>query len=182
MQLPAPVSDLLVENVAVVPPSGRNTVVQGVSFRLQAGNGLGIIGPSGSGKSSLVRALVGAWLPVRGTIRLDGAALEQWSSEQLGRHIGYLPQDVELFAGTVKDNIARLGEADPEQVIEAAKLVGLHEQIMRLPRAYDSDIGESGVKLSGRITSFAGAPVVSLRVVITCLPPLKPRASIAPAA
>jgi ATP-binding cassette subfamily C protein PrsD len=149
MQLPAPASELLVENLAVVPPSGRNTVVQGVSFRLQAGNGLGIIGPSGSGKSSLVRALVGAWLPIRGTIRLDGAALEQWSSEQLGRHIGYLPQDVELFAGTVAQNISRFDpNSDPMAIIAAAKTAGVHELILRLPDGYETQIGEGGAALS----------------------------------
>ena len=149
MQLPAPASDLRVEDVAVTPPSGRNTVVQGVSFRLQAGNGLGIIGPSGSGKSSLVRALVGAWLPTRGTIRLDGAALEQWSSEQLGRHIGYLPQDVELFAGTAAQNISRFdANNDPMAIIAAAKAAGVHELILRLPDGYETQIGEGGAALS----------------------------------
>ena len=149
MQLPAPASDLLVEDVAVVPPSGRNTVVQGVSFRLQAGNGLGIIGPSGSGKSSLVRALVGAWLPIRGTIRLDGAALEQWSSEQLGHHIGYLPQDVELFAGTVAQNISRFDpDAISENIIAAAREAGVHDMIVKMSEGYETQVGEQGVSLS----------------------------------
>jgi ATP-binding cassette, subfamily C, type I secretion system permease/ATPase len=149
MQLPAPATELLVENVTVVPPGGRSTVVQGVSFRLQAGSGLGIIGPSGSGKSSLVRSLVGAWLPIRGTIRLDGAALEQWSSEELGRHIGYLPQDVELFAGTVAQNISRfVSESDPMAIIAAAKAAGVHELVLRLPEGYETQIGEGGAALS----------------------------------
>jgi ATP-binding cassette, subfamily C, type I secretion system permease/ATPase len=149
MQLPAPASELLVENVSVVPPRGRNTVVQGISFRLQAGHGLGIIGPSGSGKSSLVRTLVGAWLPIRGTIRLDGAALEQWSSEKLGRHVGYLPQDVELFAGTVAQNISRFDpQSDPTAIIAAAKAAGVHELILRLRDGYETQIGEGGAALS----------------------------------
>ncbi|HEY4471708.1 MAG TPA: ATP-binding cassette domain-containing protein, partial [Stellaceae bacterium] len=117
--------------------------------RLQAGSGLGIIGPSGSGKSSLVRSLVGAWLPIRGTIRLDGAALEQWSSEELGRHIGYLPQDVELFAGTVAQNISRfVSESDPMAIIAAAKAAGVHELVLRLPEGYETQIGEGGAALS----------------------------------
>lgn len=149
MQLPAPASELLVDDVAVVPPGARSVVVQGISFRLQAGNGLGIIGPSGSGKSTLARALVGAWLPMRGKIRLDGAALEQWSSDDLGRHVGYLPQDVELFAGTVAQNISRFDPAnDPMAIIAAAKAAGVHELILRLPDGYETQIGEGGAALS----------------------------------
>jgi len=149
MQLPAPASDLVVDNVAVVPPGGANLVVQGISFRLEAGNGLGIIGPSGSGKSTLVRTMVGAWLPARGKIRLDGAALEQWSPEELGRYIGYLPQDVELFAGTVAQNISRFdSQSDPMAIIAAAKAAGVHELILRLPNGYETQIGESGAALS----------------------------------
>jgi ABC-type protease/lipase transport system fused ATPase/permease subunit len=111
---------------------------------------VGIIGPSASGKSSLARALVGVWTPVRGKVRLDGAALEQWSSEQLGRHIGYLPQDVELFAGTVGDNVARMQCAtDPELIVEAAQIAGVHEMIFALPKGYDTEIGEAGSFLSG---------------------------------
>ena len=149
MELPKPAQSLVVEGVAVMPPGGRNVVVQDVSLRLKAGNGLGIIGPSASGKSSLVRSLVGAWAPVRGKIRLDGAALEQWSPERLGRHLGYLPQDVELFAGTVAQNIARF-EAEPEAraVIAAAQAAGVHELILRLSEGYETQIGEGGASLS----------------------------------
>ena len=110
MALQPPSSSLVVETASVVPPGGDKAVVQDVSLSLQAGNGLGIIGPSGSGKSSLARMLVGVWRPVRGRIRLDGAALDQWSSDSLGEHIGYLPQDVELMAGTVAQNIGRFSE------------------------------------------------------------------------
>src|SRR4030081_1238617 len=120
--LQSPSSRLSVEAVSIVPPGDQKVIVQDVSFALEAGNGLGIIGPSGSGKSSLVRALVGVWQPVRGKVRLDAAALDQWSSEVLGRHVGYLPQDVELFAGTVAQNICRFDpDAISENIIAAAK-------------------------------------------------------------
>jgi ATP-binding cassette subfamily C protein len=149
MELPRPAQSLAVEGIAVVPPGGRNAVVHDVSFGLKAGNGLGIIGPSASGKSSLVRSLVGAWTPVRGKIRLDGAALEQWTPERLGQHVGYLPQDVELFAGTVAQNIARFeAEPDARAVIAAAQAAGVHELILRLPEGYETQIGEGGAALS----------------------------------
>src|SRR4030088_821277 len=106
--LQSPSSRLTVEGVSIVPPGDQKVIVQDVTFALQAGNGLGVIGPSGSGKSSLVRALVGVWQPFRGKVRLDGAALDQWSSDVLGRHVGYLPQDVELFAGSVAQNFWRV--------------------------------------------------------------------------
>ena len=123
--------------------------MQDVSFALKAGNGLGIIGPSGSGKSSLARLLVGVWPPARGKVRLDGAALDQWSPDALGQHIGYLPQDVELFAGTVAQNIARFEpDADAEAIIAAAQAAGVHDLIVGLPDGYDTQIGESGTALS----------------------------------
>ncbi len=149
MPLQAPVQRLTVESVSASPPGVPRIVVLDISFELEAGQGLGIIGPSGSGKSSLVRALVGVWQPVRGNVRLDGAALGQWSQDALGRHIGYLPQDVELLAGTVAENIARFEpEPDTEAVIAAAKAVGVHELIVRLPAGYDTPIGEQGSALS----------------------------------
>lgn len=149
MALPSPSKVLSVENVGVLPPGTAKLVVQDISFRLEAGNGLGIIGPSASGKSSLARIIVGAWTPLRGKVRLDGAALEHWSSESLGRHIGYLPQDVELFAGTVGQNIARFEPTpDPKEVIEAAQGAGVHELILRLPDGYETQIGEGGQALS----------------------------------
>jgi ATP-binding cassette subfamily C protein len=135
--------------VSAVPPSAQRFVVQDVTLALKAGNGLGIIGPSASGKSSLARVLVGVWSPVRGKVRLDGAALEQWDAEALGQHIGYLPQDVELFAGTVAENIARFNpEPDPEAVLAAAKAANVHDLILRLPDGYETQIGESGAALS----------------------------------
>ncbi len=149
MQLQAPVQRLTVESVSASPPGVPRIVVQDVTFELQAGQGLGIIGPSGSGKSSLARLLVGVWQPVRGNVRLDGAALDQWSPDALGQHVGYLPQDVELLAGTVAQNIARFEpNADNEAVIAAAKAVGVHELIVRLPAGYDTPIGDQGSALS----------------------------------
>ena len=149
MQLQTPVHRLTVEAVSASPPGVPKAVVQDITFELEAGQGLGIIGPSGSGKSSLVRLLVGVWQPVRGNVRLDGAALDQWASDALGRHIGYLPQDVELLAGTVAENIARFEpNPDNEAVIAAAKAVGVHDLIVRLPGGYDTPIGEQGSALS----------------------------------
>lgn len=149
--LPAPSAKLQAENVVVAPPGEQKVVVRDVGFELNAGQGLGIIGTSGSGKSSLARVLVGAWLPVAGRVRLDGAAFNQWSPEDLGRHIGYLPQDVELFAGSILQNIARFDpEADAEAVIKAAKAADIHDLIVSLPgdKGYDTQIGEGGTKLS----------------------------------
>ena len=147
--LPPPRKALAVEAVSVAPPGEQHVVVQEASFALKPGQGVGIVGPSASGKSSLVRAIVGVWVSVRGKVRLDGAALEQWSSEALGRHIGYLPQDVELFAGTVAQNIARFEPApDAEAMIAAAGAAGVNEMVLRLPNGYDTQIGEGGAALS----------------------------------
>jgi PrtD family type I secretion system ABC transporter len=144
-----PSKRLSVENVSVNPPGDQKIVVQEVTFALEAGNGLGIIGPSGSGKSSLLRALVGVWKPVRGSVRLDAAALDQWSRDVLGRHIGYLPQDVELFAGSVAQNISRFDpDAKPEAIIAAAKDAGVHAMIVKMRDGYDTQIGEQGHVLS----------------------------------
>jgi ATP-binding cassette subfamily C protein PrsD len=149
MTLQAPAHRLTVEGVSGAPPGVQKVVVQDVAFRLEAGQGLGIIGPSGSGKSSLARLLVGVWQPLRGSVRLDGAALDQWAPDALGVHIGYLPQDVELLAGTVAQNIARFEpEPDHEAIIAAAKAVGVHDMIVRLPSGYDTQVGEQGSALS----------------------------------
>ena len=134
MRLPAPHAVLSVEAAASGAPGGQRLLVHEVTFQLNAGTGLGVIGPSASGKSSLARMLVGVWPTLRGKVRLDGAALEQWDSEELGASIGYLPQDVELFAGTVAQNIARFSaQADPDLVLAAAKAADVHELILRLP-------------------------------------------------
>jgi PrtD family type I secretion system ABC transporter len=148
-QLQDPSQRLSVEGVSIVPPGDQKVIVQEVTFALEAGSGLGVIGPSGSGKSSLVRALVGVWQPVRGKVRLDGAALDQWSSDALGRHVGYLPQDVELFAGSVAQNICRFDpEAGSAAIIAAAKEAGVHEMIIKMRDGYDTQIGEQGTALS----------------------------------
>jgi ATP-binding cassette subfamily C protein len=144
-----PASRLSMEAVSIVPPGDQRIIVQDVTFALSAGNGLGIIGPSGSGKSSLVRALVGVWQPARGKVRIDGAALDQWSSDVLGRYIGYLPQDVELFAGTVAQNICRFDpEATSDGIIAAAKEAGVHDMIIKMREGYDTQVGEQGASLS----------------------------------
>lgn len=149
MRLPAPEKALEVDDIAVVAPGGREIVVRGVRFRLQAGQGLGIIGPSAAGKSSLSRALVGVWPLARGSVRLDGATIDQYSESQRGEVIGYLPQDVGLFDGTVAENIARFADRpDPEAVVKAAKSAGAHDMILRLPDGYDTRIGEGGSVLS----------------------------------
>ncbi len=150
MTLPAPSQSLAVEAVSVVPPGAQQIVVHDVTFRVQSGSAVGVIGPSASGKSSLARALAGVWEPARGRVRLDGAALEQFSGESIGEHIGYLPQDVELFAGTVAQNIARFDDkAHPDSIVAAAREAGVHDLILRLPQGYETPIGESGTSLSG---------------------------------
>ena len=149
MALQVPSRNVTVENAAVAAPGTQKIVAQEIQFTLERGSGLGIIGPSGSGKSSVARMLVGVWTPVRGKVRLDGAALDQWSSEALGQHIGYLPQDVELMAGTVAQNIARYEpEPDSDAVIAAAKAAGVHDLITSLSEGYETQIGEQGTALS----------------------------------
>ncbi len=148
-ELPAPKQSLSVEGVATAPLGRPTPTVQDVSLKLSAGQGLGIIGPSASGKSSLVRAIVGIWPAARGAVRLDGATLDQWSPEALGQHVGYLPQDIELFEGTIAQNIARFQEPnDSEAVIAAARAAGVHELVLRLPEGYETKIGEGGAVLS----------------------------------
>ncbi|MDI4237192.1 type I secretion system permease/ATPase [Bradyrhizobium sp. Arg237L] len=147
--LPAPSRTLLAEKLSVTAPESERVLAADINFVLKAGSALGIIGASGSGKSSLVRALVGAWRPSRGVVRLDGAALEQWSPEALGNHIGYLPQDVELFEGTIAENIARFVPSPPmETVLAAANAAGIHQLIVGLPEGYNTQIGEQGARLS----------------------------------
>ncbi|CAA0100483.1 Type I secretion system ATP-binding protein PrsD [Starkeya nomas] len=150
MPLPAPVGRLDVEALAVAPPGQPRPTVAGLSFSVPAGSAVGVIGPSGSGKSTLARGLVGAWPVSKGGVRLDGAALEQWDSDALGRHLGYLPQDIELFDGTIAENVSRFQpDATPEKVIAACERAGVHEMILRLPSGYDTRLGEGGVSLSG---------------------------------
>lgn len=147
--LPKPKNELCVEALTIVPPGSSRPTVMGVNLTIQAGTALGIIGPSGSGKSTVSRALSGAWFPAAGNVRLDGASLDQWDREALGQHIGYLPQGVELFNGTIAENIARFEEApDPENIIAAAVAAGVHELILRFGKGYETLIGEGGSALS----------------------------------
>ncbi|WP_407168262.1 type I secretion system permease/ATPase [Bradyrhizobium sp. ORS 111] len=147
--LQSPTKRLSIEGVTMVAPGDQRVIVQDVSFTVEAGSGVGVIGPSGSGKSSLIRALVGVWTPVRGKVRLDGAALDQWSSDVLGRHVGYLPQDVELFGGTIAQNISRFDpDAKSDAIIAAAKEAGVHEMIIKMREGYDTQVGEQGSALS----------------------------------
>jgi len=148
--LPKPARSLEVEQVTVAAPGGTTPIVTGARFGLKAGEAVGIIGPSGAGKTSLVRALVGIWRPAKGSVRLDGAALDQWDAEALGRHVGFISQTVELFDGTVAENIARMSVApDANAVLRAARAAGAHDMILRLPAGYDTPIGEGGEALSG---------------------------------
>jgi ATP-binding cassette subfamily C protein PrsD len=148
--LPEPRAHLTAENLIVAAPGRQNPILQGASLKLEAGQGLGIIGPSASGKSTLVRALVGVWKPLKGEVRLDGAALPQWDEAELGRHVGYLPQDIELFDGTAAQNISRfLPEATDEAIVMAAQAAGAHELILKLENGYQTVIGEAGAALSG---------------------------------
>jgi ATP-binding cassette subfamily C protein len=149
LPLPAPKATLSVEKLSVTAPASEKLLVSDVNFLLKAGSALAIIGASGSGKSSLVRALVGAWRPARGVIRFDGASLEQWSPEALGQHVGYLPQDVELFEGSIAENIARFAPDPPmEAVLAAANAAGIHQLVVSLPEGYNTQIGEHGALLS----------------------------------
>lgn len=149
MSLPAPSGQISLEQVTVVPPGSRVPVVRGVSLELAAGEALGIVGPSASGKSSLARAILGIWPSAAGKVRLDGADVSTWNRDELGPHIGYLPQDIELFSGSISENICRFGEINPDKIVAAAKLAGVHDLILHLPNGYDTMIGGTGGILSG---------------------------------
>lgn len=147
--LPLPRQTLAVEHLTLTPPSGTRTTVNDASFSLTAGQAVGILGPSGSGKSSLVRGVIGAWKPVKGCVRLDGATVDQWDTDRLGGSIGYLPQSVELFGGTIAQNIARFEPSAPDDLVfAAARLAGVHDLILKLPDGYDLQVGEDGGQLS----------------------------------
>ncbi|GAB3192051.1 type I secretion system permease/ATPase [Hydrogenophaga aquatica] len=147
--LPRPQGFVTVENLVAGPPGARTPVLKGIRFGAAAGMLVAVIGPSASGKSTLARALVGVWPPMSGTVRLDGADVSQWNKEELGPWLGYLPQDVELFEGTVAENIARFGPPDSARTVAAAQRAGVHDMILRLPQGYDTPIGEGGMALSG---------------------------------
>ena len=149
MSLPAPTGSIKVENLNAGAPTSTKPIIRNITFQVTSGTAVGIIGPSGSGKSTLARALLGIWPVMEGHVRLDGADITQWRREELGRHIGYLPQDIELFEGSISENIARLGELDAAAVVEASQMAGVHELILQLPQGYDTTIGVNGGGLSG---------------------------------
>lgn len=149
MALPDPKGDLFIEQVTALPPGARKPTLHNLTFAIHPGDVLGVIGPSGAGKSTLARVIVGVWPTAAGKVRLDGADIFQWDKAELGPHIGYLPQDIELFNGTVSENIARFGPVDSEKVVQAAKRAGVHEMILYLPEGYDTELGDSGAGLSG---------------------------------
>lgn len=149
MPLPAPQGQLLVENLTATAPNTQIPILRGVNFALQPGDVLAVVGPSASGKTTLARLLVGLWPAIGGKVRLDGADVFTWAKDELGPHVGYLPQGVELFDGTVSENIARFGAVDPAKVEAAARIVGLHEFILSLPQGYESPVGREGAMLSG---------------------------------
>ncbi|AHC66710.1 type I secretion system permease/ATPase [Pseudomonas aeruginosa] len=149
MELPEPRGHLLLESLDAAPPGSEARTLRGLTLAIPAGSVVGVIGPSGSGKSSLARVVLGIWPTLHGSVRLDGAEIRQYERETLGPRIGYLPQDIELFAGTVAENIARFGEVQADKVVEAARLAGVHELVLRLPQGYDTVLGVGGAGLSG---------------------------------
>ena len=149
MALPKPQGALTLDNVTAAPPGVKTPIVKGVSFAIAPGDVLGVLGPSGSGKSTLARLLVGVWPSMIGKVRLDGADIYQWNKAELGPHVGYLPQDVELFAGSISENIARFGDVDAEKVVQAARRAGVHDLILQFPQGYDTKLGDGGAGLSG---------------------------------
>ena len=149
MALPDPKGEITLENLVVVPPEGAQPSVRRLSMKIAAGEVVGVVGPSAAGKSSLAKAALGVWPLLHGKVRIDGAELDHWPRERLGRFIGYLPQEIELFEGTVGENIARFGDHDAEAIVEAAKMTGIHEMILQFPRGYDTVVGVGGLTLSG---------------------------------
>ena len=148
LALPAPEGRLSVEHLAAAAPGSSRPILRGISFALDPGEALAVIGPSAAGKSTLARLLVGVWQAQGGCVRLDGAEVWTWQPEELGRHLGYLPQDIELFDATVAENVARMGAPDSQKVVAAARLAGAHEMILHLPDGYETRIGASGARLS----------------------------------
>ena len=148
MSLPPPTGLVTVENVTAGPPGTDKATLRGLAFRINAGDAVGVIGPSASGKSSLARLLVGLWVPTSGTVRMDSVEVSSWDKAELGPYLGYLPQDVELFEGSVADNIARFGKVEPEMVVTAARRAGVHDMILRLANGYGTLLGPGGASIS----------------------------------
>ena len=149
MSLPPPTGQIQVENLYAAPPGQNKPVVQGANFSIEPGDLLAIIGPSASGKSTLAKCIIGIWQPLSGKVRLDGADMHTWNRQELGPHLGYLPQDIEIFEGTISENIARFTEFKPEDVIAAAEAAGIHHMILHMPDGYDTRVGPGGLGLSG---------------------------------
>jgi ABC-type protease/lipase transport system fused ATPase/permease subunit len=143
------VGHVVLDRVVFGVKGRERPVIAGISLELKPGESLGVVGPSASGKSTLARLMLGIWDPAMGTVRIDGSDLATWPRERIGPHLGYLPQNTELFAGTVAENIARMGAVDSEAVVEAAKLARAHDMILRLPEGYDTQVGEDGAFLAG---------------------------------
>ena len=149
MKLPPVLGKLVVGGATAVPPGSKKAVVANINFAVNPGEAVAIVGPSASGKTSLVRMLVGIWPPAAGSVRLDGVEISDWDHEELGPQIGYVPQDIEFYDGTIAENIARFGEVDAEKVVQAAKIIGMHEVILSFPEGYDTKLGDTGFALSG---------------------------------
>jgi len=149
MKLPEPKGNIFLKQVVVIPPDSKTPSLKNVNLRINAGELVAVIGPSGAGKSSLARTILGIWKPINGKVEIDGADIRQWDRKYLGQFIGYLPQDIELFEGTVAENIARFDEIDEKKVLEAAQLAGAHNMIIKLPEGYNTYIGPGGITLSG---------------------------------
>jgi ATP-binding cassette subfamily C exporter for protease/lipase len=149
MTLPAPQGRVEVSQAATIPPGHNKPVLADISFALTPGQVLAVVGPSAAGKSTLVKLLLGVWTPSHGNVRLDGVEISEWSHDEVGPMVGYVPQEIEFFEGTIAENIARLGEVDPEKVVHAATLIGMHESILAFPKGYDTPLGETGFALSG---------------------------------
>ena len=149
MQLPPVEGNLVVSKASAIPPGHNKAVIVDMDFYIKPGQAVAVVGPSAAGKTCLVRMLIGVWKPARGSVRLDGVEISDWNHDEFGPQIGYVPQEIEFFEGSVAENIARLGEIDPEKVVQAAKLIGMHETILAFPNGYDTDLGETGFALSG---------------------------------
>ncbi len=149
MKLPPALGHLVVHKATAVPPEQKKPVVANIEFAVNPGEAVAIVGPSASGKTSLVRMLIGIWTPAEGNVRLDGVEISDWDHSELGPQIGYVPQDIEFYEGTIAENIARLGDVDAEKVVQAAKLIGMHDVILSFPQGYDTKLGNTGFALSG---------------------------------